>query len=172
MNYYGPTEMRKLASAIEHHAEGGKHPVVLPNGDVPIVLEALRGATKFDPATLPDLAQRNEMARLYVIWYAAWDRELAADSDESVSADVCEAATKETSAAMTVLDAYCNSINRGPMVDFDENLARCAASGVPLWENDEILDDQGTGEMFLRMALCLPPRPVKQTLPEPAEEAA
>ena len=36
---------------------------------------------------------------------------------------------------------------------------RCAKSGIPIIEGDEVVTDEETGEMWLRSALGLPPRP-------------
>jgi len=35
----------------------------------------------------------------------------------------------------------------------------CAASGVAIWKDDEVVEDLETGEVFLRSALGLPQRP-------------
>lgn len=45
----------------------------------------------------------------------------------------------------------------------------CAKSGLPIYDTDEIVEDNETGEYFLRAALGLPPRPVEE---EEVEEAA
>lgn len=50
--------------------------------------------------------------------------------------------------------------------DYNEIVVRCAKTGVVILEDDETVRDEGTGEVFLRAALGLPPRPVEQ------EEAA
>jgi hypothetical protein len=48
---------------------------------------------------------------------------------------------------------------------------RCAKTGVVLLESDEIIEDVETGEVWLRSALGLPPRP-EQADGEGIEEAA
>lgn len=50
----------------------------------------------------------------------------------------------------------------------DPKIVRCALSGVPLFEDDEIMEDPETGEAILR-CLVLPPRPAED---EECEEAA
>jgi len=46
---------------------------------------------------------------------------------------------------------------------------RCAKSGVVLLDSDEVVEDAETGEVWLRSALGLPPRP---EFPDEIEEAA
>ncbi len=122
--------------------------------------------TKFDPATLSDFAQRNEAARLHEIWHAAWNKELDADEDESVSDADAAALTVAAKAAAREAKACCDSAGNSLMVDYEEALIRCAACGVPLWEDDEVLLDTEANEVFLRAALGLPPRAVRQVLPD------
>ena len=45
---------------------------------------------------------------------------------------------------------------------------RCAKSGVPVLSDDEVVTDEQTGEMWLRSALGLPPRP--ETVSEETDE--
>lgn len=125
----------------------------------------------FDPASLADLAQRHEAARLHDIWHATWTKELDADEDESVSDADAAALTRDRQKAAFEAEAYCDGIGKTLLTDYEEALTRCAASGVPLWEDDEVIDDGETREVFLRAALGLPPRPIKTALPD-QEEAA
>lgn len=39
---------------------------------------------------------------------------------------------------------------------------RCKISGVPVWTTDEALEDYDTGEVVLRAAIGLPPRPIDE----------
>lgn len=53
-----------------------------------------------------------------------------------------------------------------------ESVKRCGVCEAPLFEDDELLVDPSTGELFLRSALGLPPRPKEeegQMLPDMAE---
>lgn len=63
-----------------------------------------------------------------------------------------EAAAKAAKTANNDFDAPC--------LDTDENgdVVCCALSGVPLFEDDEVVEDSETGEKILRV-LVLPPRP-------------
>jgi hypothetical protein len=40
-------------------------------------------------------------------------------------------------------------------------IVRCAASGEPVLESDEIVTDQETGDIFIREAIGLPPRGIR-----------
>lgn len=55
------------------------------------------------------------------------------------------------------------------MTDGEGEVVRCAKTDVPIFEDDEVVDDPETGETFLRSALGLPPRPAD---PSEEEEAA
>jgi hypothetical protein len=54
--------------------------------------------------------------------------------------------------------------------DYNEIPLKCAKSGVVILDDDETVVDEGTGEVFLRAAVGLPPRP--QEAEEGQEEAA
>ncbi|HVZ35832.1 MAG TPA: hypothetical protein VG963_25570, partial [Polyangiaceae bacterium] len=57
--------------------------------------------------------------------------------------------------------AYCAHVARDNldlMILWNRTVERCALSGVPLWKDDEIVEDTETGEKYLRVALGLPPR--------------
>lgn len=76
---------------------------------------------------IPDVAEREEAARLY--------------------AAVSEAKKAYADHAITLI----GGISMG-------EVARCVISGVPITPDDEIVEDTETGEVWLRVALGLPPR--------------
>lgn len=62
--------------------------------------------------------------------------------------------------AKAAWDAYEAADGPALMTDiYDEKAHVCAVSGVPLWAEDEVLEDADTGEYVLRAAVGLPPRP-------------
>lgn len=57
--------------------------------------------------------------------------------------------------------------------DTDEtSIIRCKVTGVPIFETDEYVSDDETGEHWLRSALGLPPRPEETEDEDEEEEAA
>lgn len=54
--------------------------------------------------------------------------------------------------------------------DYNGDAVVCAASGVPVWEGDEIVEDPLTDEVFLRAAVGLPPRAITEGTAEEGED--
>lgn len=57
------------------------------------------------------------------------------------------------------------------LVDDDGEVRRCAKTSIPIVEDDEVVEDLDTGEIWLRSAVGLPPRDAVVD-DEAAEEAA
>jgi hypothetical protein len=93
-----------------------------------------------------DLEQRNEALALWRKWMEA----------EAVAAEGGKEADIEAVAAMR---AYNDHPTPALLTNFDGDGVRlCGKSGTAIFEDDEVLEDTHTGEMFLRSALGLPPR--------------
>lgn len=95
-----------------------------------------------DTSTIPDMEKRLE--------YAAWD-------------DERRAAVEAYKTALKAIDekheAQGLDLNDPTWSSFAE-FKRCAKSGLVLFDEDEVIIEHETGEVFLRAALGLPPRPV------------
>ena len=50
-------------------------------------------------------------------------------------------------------------------MDYDGEILRCGMTKVPLLDGDELVEDTFTGELFLRSACGLPPRPEMEDQP-------
>lgn len=117
----------------------------------------------------PDnMEERLEALRLYEIFRAAEDAR--DDAPNSMPHDEYKALDGAADAAH---QAYEDHPTPALIERFeDSQIVRCGITGVPLFETDEILEDCHTGEMFLRSALGLPPRPAEeegQEMPDMAE---
>lgn len=71
-------------------------------------------------------------------------------------------------AAQTARSAYYDAAGDGLLEDGDGDAVLCAASGAPIYDTDEIVEDPETGETFLRAALGLPARPADEVYEEAA----
>ena len=104
--------------------------------------------------------------------------------DEDASADAHDAlfAKREAELGLTDLAASLEAAEDALQACKHEIMAawrdggyvavRCAKTGVPILWSDEMVNDDETGEVWLRSALGLPPRPVKVEEEEEIEEAA
>lgn len=116
----------------------------------------------------PDnMEEREEAARLYMEWHRLKvelenAREDGGEADEEFRAlDARENAAWEA--------AYENH-PLALMTNYEgDEILRCGACKAPLIEDDELVEDAYTGELFLRSALGLPPREDKQVLPDLVE---
>ena len=100
--------------------------------------------TMFDKNQLPDIEAREKKAALYEVWMNATD-------------ETAEAAQ----------DAYEAFDAPGIAEDANGGALRCAMCGAPIFEGDETVEDWKTDEVFLRVAIGLPPRPSEeQVLPD------
>ena len=98
-----------------------------------------------------DLEKRQEALRLLRAVHAAEDAAEEADEDEASKALV-EAAHA----------AYEDFDSPALEQDYEGEPLLCAKSGIPIWVTDEIVEDFGSGESFLRCELGLPPRQVEE----------
>lgn len=71
-------------------------------------------------------------------------------------------------AASAARSAYYDAEGAGLLEDGDGDAVLCAASGAPIYDTDEIVEDPETGETFLRAALGLPARPADEVYEEAA----
>jgi hypothetical protein len=117
---------------------------------------------------LDNIDQRNEAFRLYMIHSDLRDRwnngEMAESERLDLRRDMQEAldAYYEYSAE-NVVDLY---------FDFNDDPQKCGISGAPILTSEEFVEDVHTGELFLRSALGLPPRPAEPDASDLDQEAA
>lgn len=57
------------------------------------------------------------------------------------------------------------------LTDYEGEPIRCELSGLPIIEGDECVEDHTTGEIWLRSALGLPPRPEVDEIEETDDES-
>lgn len=117
------------------------------------------------PAGITDLDLREQAAKL-------WDAYLKADEAFENAPDGADLAALEA-ARDAADDAYNDLPSPALAVGYYSNSTkyRCVVCGVPLWDTDEYLEDGETGDMVLRAAIGLPPRPVEEDA-EPLAETA
>lgn len=114
----------------------------------------------FDPHSLPDYADRLEAARLYAVYSVLFD--IWNDGPENVNPAGVRADMQ------AAYDAYiANGVHL--YTDGEGWPISCGASDVPLLASDELVEDCHTGELFLRSAIGLPPRPTEAAEVEMAE---
>ena len=148
----------------------------------------------FDTSGIPDVARREEAARLWdaataaravldalpeieltsetrkklsdldASYYAKCramheqhelDKDAILNADQASNDHAASKAWKDAARAYEDFDA--------PDIVSDENdeiVVRCAKTGVPIFDTDEILEDPETCEVYLRAAFGLPPREV------------
>lgn len=66
-------------------------------------------------------------------------------------------------AALAVYEA---APGTNPLIGPDGEVVYCALTGVPIWEDDEIVEDPETDQVFLRAALGLAPRATSRRPPD------
>lgn len=71
--------------------------------------------------------------------------------------------------AEAAAQAYEDAPGPALMTDWSDQPIICAASGLPIWEDEQIVRDDESDEVYIRAALGLPPRPIED---EEVEEAA
>ena len=93
--------------------------------------------------------------------------------DEYDAASAKEQGLDALKAAMQAAQQAYDDHDAGSPVETDEygKVVRCALSGVPLLEDDEVIVDEETGEKILR-CLLLPPRPAEPAYEEDEEQDA
>ena len=118
-----------------------------------------------DISKVTDLEERNEALRLYEEWAKA---DMAVeDAAKTISDEAYIALRKKRDAAWAAYENHPIAV----MLDYDGNAKRCALSGIPLIDTDELLEDTHTDDLVLR-CFVLPPRKVEAAAPEEAEAAA
>ena len=149
--------------------------------------------TKDWSTIIPDLAERQEAARLYRAMVAAEneaDERMPSELDATPEQAAALRAVRSEFAAKSIeIDAWNASQTRRILCQDDPEIAAmnaqaeaahraysdhpgdailtddngeprvCGASGAPLYESDEVVEDNETDEIWLRAALMLPPRP-------------
>ncbi len=121
--------------------------------------------------TLPEDAQAkiNELEDKYALDQHKLRDELRMAIDairrQYEPADMAALKAKADAAAQ----AYEEAPGPAIMTTWDDEPVICAASGLPIWEDEETIRDDETDEIFIRAALGLGPRPVVE---EDLEEAA
>ena len=137
--------------------------------------------------TPEDLEDRKNAYALHVAWRAAaratpgrWEPNAERDAEmeqldeeyerrkNEIYAKYAPSQTAEL-AVQQAEQAYRDAPGDALMEDYQNNAVLCAATGIPIWESDEIVEDNETGQVFLRAALGLPPRPADD---EDEQEAA
>lgn len=117
----------------------------------------VKGPTMFDKSQLPDIAEREAAYLLHKVYEEAGDAVFAAEEDTSIPDEtlaLLEAKAKEAEAAFEAAGVDLATDHIG-------NAILCAVSGAPILADDECLEDAETGEMVLRVAVGLGPRPVE-----------
>ena len=116
----------------------------------------------FDKNSLPDIMEREKAFELRRTYEAANDALYETEHDGEEAFNLAKAREYEAEEAY---DACGISL----LLDPQGNAVRCAVSGTPVLESDEAVIDQVTDEVFLRVAIGLPPRPSEpeeQVLPD------
>ena len=113
---------------------------------------------------LDDMDQRLEALRLYQVYSDLFDLWNAGPTGEGEPLD----SRAKMQAAYDAYVAYEVDL----YTDGEGNPLKCGVSGVPLLGSDELLEDCHTGELFLRSALGLPPRPAQPDETDLDQEAA
>ncbi len=110
-----------------------------------------------------DLHLREEAVRLWELSVRLDDEIFNAPA--SMSDEAFNALEKAMADARAAYEANPIALS----LDYDEtSVKRCGASNAPITEDDEVLVDNHTGEMFLRSALGLPERPKDEAEQEQA----
>ena len=119
-----------------------------------------------------DVDQRRHALALHKAYREAEDDYLQSDEDvrslppEAVARiEAIKAEYKQETplrAAYEQAEAAYENADGDALLEDDEGAAKlCAATGLPIWETDEVVEDPETGEVFLRGAIGLPPRQVE-----------
>lgn len=113
---------------------------------------------------LPDMQKRNEAAVLFEALIAACKaRDDAPDNSPDMAS--LDAAVEKAQDAYDDYDAPALWESY-----VDESKFRCAVTGIPCWEDDEVLEDSETGDIVLRAAIGLSPRPKEEASNEDEDE--
>jgi hypothetical protein len=119
------------------------------------------------PAGITDLDLREQAAAL-------WDAYLAAESALENAPDGTD--LEALDAARDAADQAYNDLPSPALACSyyaHPDKYRCSVCGIPVWDEDEFLEDSETGEIVLRAAIGLPPRPEQtEETDELDEEAA
>lgn len=116
---------------------------------------------------VPDLAQREAAAKLYLAYAAACDAYDKADEERADEATLLRLSDEMEAAE----DAYEEAEGGAIRTDFEGGkIERCAVTGVPLWDSDQTLMCEASDDLVLRAAIGLPP--ISADDAEDFEEAA
>lgn len=134
-----------------------------------------------DLSKITDLELREEAARLFEDWHkmdgdeSSWVDPSVAEKLRLLDIEYYERRNAivlggPTSPCDLAQEAYQNFDSPEILGDEDGGAVRCALSGIPVWEDDEFLEDSETGEIILRCFTDLPPRVSEEA--DEVEEAA
>jgi hypothetical protein len=123
------------------------------------------------PAGITDLELRKQKAKLWNEYAAAEDA--LENAPEGADLDELSEARDAAGDAVDALES------QPLLIDENYEIYRCAICGIPLWDadedgegGDEVLEDAETGELVLRAAAGMPPRPKKPEETDELEEEA
>ena len=117
------------------------------------------------PAGITDLPLREQAADLWDAYLAAEDAlENAPEDADLTSMDAARDAAS---------DAYDALVSPSLAISYYKYAEkyRCVVCGIPVWDTDEFLEDPETGDLVLRAAIGLAPRPVDEDDAEESEAA-
>lgn len=116
----------------------------------------------FDKSQLPDIMEREKAFELRRAYEALNDALYEQEHDGEEAFNLAKARENEAE------EAY-DACGVELLLDPHGNAVRCAVSGAPVLTSDEAVTDTMTDEVFLRIAIGLPPRPSEpeeQMLPD------
>lgn len=124
-----------------------------------------------DEPGLPDEAQAKIQKANQVYWEKQGELRKALDAErEAIEAQYRPSGPSALRRQMeSARVAYEEAPGDSLLTNWQDEPILCAKSGLPILESDEYVEDEETGEHFLRAALGLPPRPVEA---DDVEEAA
>ena len=120
---------------------------------------------KFDVSKIDNLKQREEAFDLLTTLNAVHDALLNAEDNAGITDEAFAAVRAKYEAALKAYSEYPLSM----YTNYRDDPIRCALSGVPLADGDELLEDAVTGELVLRCLVLDHPRAETD---ENVEEAA
>lgn len=113
-----------------------------------------KGHPMFDKNQLPDITEREAAFELCKAWEEANERLYQMEVGDA-DPEAIRLASAKSKEAQDAYDASGVDLEISP----DLGAVRCSVSGTPVRVTDETLDDWVTGELVLRAAIGLPPRP-------------
>lgn len=116
----------------------------------------------FDKNSLPDITEREKAFELRRVYEALNDALYEQEHDDEEAFKLAKAKENEAE------EAY-DACGIDLLLDPHGNAVRCGMSDAPVLASDEFVSDPVTDEVFLRIAIGLPPRPSEpeeQMLPD------